>query len=201
MSNESPLYDQVRGLIDSASVADLRELQRHLRTVQRERAEAAYAHQSKICSACGSCKPLQEFYRGKKNRDGYEPICKVCREKETRARRKQQQKDNPLEYVNVDAFWAQVEKSDDCWLWRGRYDDDGYGTISVGSNTVRTHRLAFSIEHGRWPEPCCLHRCDVRGCVRPDHLFEGTIGDNVRDMFGKGRGARPPRRCRPKAGT
>jgi hypothetical protein len=32
-----------------------------------------------------------------------------------------------------------------------------------------------------------LHHCDTPRCVRPDHLFLGTIADNVQDASRKGR--------------
>jgi hypothetical protein len=32
-----------------------------------------------------------------------------------------------------------------------------------------------------------LHRCDVRGCVNPDHLWIGTQQENVADMIQKNR--------------
>jgi hypothetical protein len=32
-----------------------------------------------------------------------------------------------------------------------------------------------------------LHSCDVRHCVRPDHLFLGTNADNMADRDTKGR--------------
>ncbi len=50
------------------------------------------------------------------------------------------------------------------------------------------------MKHGRWPKHCVLHRCDVRLCVRDDHLFEGTKADNNRDRAKKDRnGVHRPR--------
>lgn len=39
------------------------------------------------------------------------------------------------------------------------------------------------IQAGLW----VLHKCDVRHCVRPDHLFLGTAAENTTDMMRKGR--------------
>jgi hypothetical protein len=36
------------------------------------------------------------------------------------------------------------------------------------------------------------HRCDVRTCINPDHLFLGTNAENMRDMAIKGRSRNTP---------
>ncbi|MDH4038938.1 MAG: HNH endonuclease [Candidatus Krumholzibacteria bacterium] len=55
--------------------------------------------------------------------------------------------------------------------------------------------MSWRIHYGEIPAGLCvLHRCDVRHCVRPDHLFLGTRTDNMRDKVEKGRQTGPARR-------
>jgi hypothetical protein len=81
-----------------------------------------------------------------------------------------------------------------CHVWTGHRDDRGYGVVRFAGKQRKAHRVAFFLANGRWPEPCGLHKCDGGeiGCVRLDHLFEGTIKDNVDDMIAKGRAKSPP---------
>ncbi len=90
----------------------------------------------------------------------------------------------------TERFWSFVQKSEDgCWSWTGTKCTKGYGLISVGhKGQIKAHRLSWEIHYGPIPEGlCALHRCDVRDCTRPDHLFLGTRKDNMDDMFSKKR--------------
>jgi endogenous inhibitor of DNA gyrase (YacG/DUF329 family) len=92
-------------------------------------------------------------------------------------------------------LWRRViqEPEDGCWLWTGavvKPDPWGYGVINLGDGTTRlTHRVAWEVTYGPIPQgQRVLHRCDVRRCVRPDHLWLGTQHENLRDAWVKGRG-------------
>lgn len=89
----------------------------------------------------------------------------------------------------AERFFEKVDKdgAGGCWLWRGTILKDGYGAFKLDHRTVRAHRMAWYLTHGEWPELLVLHRCDVRACVRPEHLFLGTARDNLQDASRKGR--------------
>ena len=94
-------------------------------------------------------------------------------------------------------FWRNVEKGDGCWLWTGSTNGVGYGQFKPGGRQGQrqyAHRFSFALH--RFPIPpgmVIAHACDTPRCVRPDHLFLATRGDNNLDSKLKGRNARGER--------
>ena len=85
-------------------------------------------------------------------------------------------------------FWAKVNKTDGCWLWEGVTTPNGYGMFPVPGTrkSVSSHRFSWEQANGEIPQGLSvLHRCDVRACVNPEHLFLGTQMDNMIDMMKK----------------
>lgn len=86
-------------------------------------------------------------------------------------------------------FWARVEKSDGCWRWTATKIPRGYGmSWWPDEGPELAHRVSYRLQFGDIPVGMqVLHKCDVRDCVNPDHLFLGTHQDNMDDMVRKGR--------------
>lgn len=83
-------------------------------------------------------------------------------------------------------FWSQVEITDDCWLWRGAKTPAGYGQVRQANRQKLVHRVAYEWLVGPIPQGLVLdHLCEIRVCIRPDHLEPVTQQVNIERARGK----------------
>jgi DNA-binding CsgD family transcriptional regulator len=97
----------------------------------------------------------------------------------------------------VDRFFKFIDKNGPmphdrslgpCWIFTSNKNRKGYGTLFNEGTTKMAHRLSWEVHHGPIPPGMLVcHKCDNPPCVRPDHLFVGTVLDNAEDMIRKGR--------------
>lgn len=92
----------------------------------------------------------------------------------------------------IDDFMQHVAVSDvpfdgsPCWIWTGRLDADGYGTLP-GRHGARdlagifAHRYSVVALRGQalFDAKVVNHRCRQRSCVNPAHLEVITNAENV----------------------
>lgn len=91
-------------------------------------------------------------------------------------------------------FWSLVDirGPDDCWLWLGITDKDGYGRYG---HSMKAHRKAYELTYGKLPPGTQVRHkvCDNPPCQNPRHLRSGTHLDNMQDMVEHGRSAKGER--------
>ena len=75
----------------------------------------------------------------------------------------------------------QKQDGDGCWLWTGA-TTRGYGVLAMPDygKHRRAHVLMYELHNGPVPEgKVVCHKCNVKRCVRPSHLYAGTQAQNV----------------------
>lgn len=82
-------------------------------------------------------------------------------------------------------FWEKVQKTGECWFWRGVKDGDGYASFRLYGKMQGGHRLAWIWSNGPIPEEHVVdHMCWNRSCVNPAHLRVITQSKNTQNLLG-----------------
>lgn len=85
------------------------------------------------------------------------------------------------------------EPNSGCWLWTGACGSSGYPQMTVADEktgkrkTIRLNRYMCAGINDVSPNLSALHKCDVKICVNPDHLYFGDQKQNVRDAIERNR--------------
>lgn len=96
-----------------------------------------------------------------------------------------------LEQKHIDRFWERVDikNPNQCWEWTALKDNKGYGLLRVKDKNIYAHRISAYLANMPIENKFVCHHCDNPSCVNPNHLFVGTLQDNVKDMIIKNRQA------------
>lgn len=97
--------------------------------------------------------------------------------------------------LTPERFWKRIQKPVGCWLYDGAKETNGYGyllsPLQEGSQYITSHKLAWILTHGPVPDgKQVLHKCDIRACCNPEHLYLGDDAANAADKMSRKRQSR-----------
>lgn len=95
---------------------------------------------------------------------------------------------NPLDRFNK---YVSPEPNTGCHLWTGAVRRDGYGAFTIDKTMYGAHRALWLLLYGFIPSGAYVcHKCDIKVCVNPDHLYLGDSQTNMSDLRTRRRGHR-----------
>ncbi len=86
-------------------------------------------------------------------------------------------------------FWDKVDikGKDECWEWKaGKSRSYGMFLNKETGKVETAHRFSYRLTYGKIEKGKLIcHKCDNRGCVNPNHLYQGDKGTNAADCKGR----------------
>lgn len=82
-----------------------------------------------------------------------------------------------------------ISQQDGCIYWGGNINNHGYGDVHRNKIGKRygvgtAHRLSYILHYGSIPDGRVIcHKCNIRRCVNIDHLYAGSLTDNLNDCY------------------
>lgn len=185
MRSTSVLIDTPWGVMDVTSAArraGIGKTTLHYRVKNgcaRENMFSVPVRPAKVHCTCEQCGNTFETLPSANRRHGCVRFCsRACRLIATKAK-------DPADRLRY------VIAENDCWVWLGAKDKDGYGQISIKKprcTTLRAHVVSYEAINGKVPTGLVLdHLCKNPSCINPTHLEPVTNKVNI--LRGVGRAA------------
>lgn len=91
---------------------------------------------------------------------------------------------------NIEDYVKNYKEVNGCHIYQGYFGTQGYGRFMIKGKQYHVHQEAYKFYKGDIPQGLWIcHKCNVRSCINPEHLYAGTPVENADDRMLKYKGS------------